>query len=179
MGGKRGRWTVERVDAVVGSGLPAASHVEVIEDDGQAPEPAAMWVLRGAVSHERHVTHAERDALAAVQEPLGRPAAIRAALIPIRKSERWWTLPQDERRRLFEERSHHIAIGLGHLPAVGRRLHHARDLGEPFDFLTWFEFAPADTDRFEELVELLRGTEERAYVEREIDIRLVRYEERS
>jgi len=25
---------------------------------------------------------------------------------------------------------------------VARRLHHGRDLGESFDFLTWFEYAP-------------------------------------
>lgn len=64
--------------------------------------------------------------------------------------------------------------GLEYLPAVARRLHHGRDLGEPFDFLTWFEFAPERADAFEELVERLRETEEWAYVEHEIDIRLIR-----
>jgi len=48
-------------------------------------------------------------------------------------------LTQDERREIFEERSRHIATGLEYLPAVARRLHHSRDLGGPFDFLTWFE----------------------------------------
>jgi hypothetical protein len=57
---------------------------------------------------------------------------------------------------------------------VARRLHHGRDLGEPFDFLTRFEYAPDDADRFEELVSRLRATEEWTYVAREIDIRLVR-----
>ena len=60
----------------------------------------------------------------------------------------------------------------GDLPAVARRLHHGRDLGEPFDFLTWFEFAPQDTAAFEELVGRLRATEEWSYVVREVDIRL-------
>ena len=83
-------------------------------------------------------------------------------------------LAQDERRRIFEESSHHVAIGLEYLPAVARRLHHGRDLGEPFDFLTWFEFAPKHAAAFEELVLRLRETEEWTYVEREIDIRLVR-----
>jgi len=46
-------------------------------------------------------------------------------------------------------------------------------LGEPFDFLTWFEYAPADAEVFEELVGTLRETEEWTYVEREVDIRLV------
>jgi len=75
---------------------------------------------------------------------------------------------------IFEERSHHITVGREHLPAVARRLHHGRDLGEPFDFLTWFEYEPADADRFEELVNRLRETEEWNFVEREVDIRLSR-----
>jgi len=53
-------------------------------------------------------------------------------------------------------------------------LHHGRDLGEPFDFLTWFEYAPQDAPAFEELVSQLRTTPEWGYVEREIDIRLTR-----
>jgi chlorite dismutase len=103
-----------------------------------------------------------------------RKGSTRAALIPITKSEAWWELAQDERRRIFEERSHHIATGLGYLPMIARRLHHGRDLGEPFDFLTWFEFGPEHADAFDELVGRLRETEEWAYVEREIDIRLFR-----
>jgi hypothetical protein len=60
------------------------------------------------------------------------------------------------------------------LPRAARRLYHARDLGEPFDFLTWFECAPEDADAFEELVRSLRSREEWSYVEREIAIRLAR-----
>ena len=84
----------------------------------------------------------------------------------------WWELTQDERRMIFEERSHHIAVGLRYLPKIARRLYHCHDLGEPFDFLTWFEYAPTDGEVFEELVGTLRETEEWTYVEREIDIRL-------
>jgi len=64
--------------------------------------------------------------------------------------------------------------GVEYLPAVARRLHHGRDLGEPFDFLTWFEFAPEHAAAFDELVLRLRETEEWTYVEREIDLRLAR-----
>ena len=92
----------------------------------------------------------------------------------MRKSDAWWALAQDERRAIFAERSRHIAIGLEYLPAVARRLHHARDLGEPFDFLTWFEYPPEASSHFEELVARLRETEEWRYVEREVDIRLTR-----
>lgn len=70
--------------------------------------------------------------------------------------------------------SRHTAIGLEYLPAVARRLHHARDLGEAFDFLTWFEYAPEQAAAFEELVRRLRASVEWRYVEREVDIRLSR-----
>jgi chlorite dismutase len=125
-------------------------------------------------SNARYTTEAERIELTTRQPGLGRPEAGRAALIPIRKSEAWWDLAQDDRRAIFEERSRHIETGLMYLPAVARRLYHCRDLGEPFDFLTWFEYAPADAAGFEELVRKLRETEEWSYVQREVDIRLTR-----
>ena len=175
-GGQVGSWAVERFDTVVGAPLEPVSRLEMIESRATqglvAGRPA--WVLRGVTSNERYVLRSEQDALLAKQESLGREASTRAALIPITKSEAWWELPQDERRRIFEESSHHVATGLEYLPAVARRLHHGRDLGEPFDFLTWFEFAPEHADAFDELVARLRGTEEWRFVDREIDIRLER-----
>ena len=51
---------------------------------------------------------------------------------------------------------------------------HGRDLGEQFDFVTWFEYAPRDSAVFDDLLAALRGTEEWKYIEREIDIRLER-----
>ena len=131
-------------------------------------------MLKGATSHERYVTRDEKQRLTSVQPPLGRPEATLAALIPIKKNDEWWQLPQDERRAIFEQRSRHIETGLRYLPAVARRLHHGYDLGEPFDFLTWFEFAPQHAAGFDELVATLRGTEEWKYVIREVDIRVQR-----
>ena len=172
-GGRTGAWRIDSLAAVRGETLPDAEHLEMGEG-GLAATPGAVWVLRGVTSNERYTTHGEHDALRAREEPLGRPRATRAALIPVRKSAAWWALSQDERRAVFEERSRHIAIGLEYLPAVARRLHHARDLGEPFDFLTWFEYAPEAAAAFEELVARLRATEEWRFVEREVDIRLAR-----
>lgn len=126
------------------------------------------------MSHERYVNRPEHDELGARSPALGRPEATWAALIPIRKSETWWALAQDERRAIFEEDSQHIATGLRYLPAIVRRLHHSRDLGEPFDFLRWFEFAPKDEPLLDELMAILRATEEWGFVEREVDIRLER-----
>ena len=175
VGGSTGSWRITTLSVVRGEGLPVARHVAVFEGPPPVPEPSgAVWVLRGVTSNERYTTRAEHEALAARQPDLGRAEATAAALIPLRKAEAWWALSQDERRALFEERSQHIASSLPYLPAVARRLHYSRDLGEPFDFLTWFEYAPGDAAAFEELVDRLRTTEEWSYVEREVDIRLTR-----
>jgi chlorite dismutase len=173
-GGADGPWRIDRLDAVVGEPLPRAARLAVLEGHGGSPPVAASWVLRGVTTNERYVNQDERAALMMHQQGLGRMEATFAALIPIRKSEAWWELTQDERRKIFEERSRHIATGLEYLPAVARRLHHGRDLGEPFDFLTWFEYAPHHAGMFEELLLRLRQTAEWTYVEREVDIRLVR-----
>ena len=175
-GGDTGPWKISRIETVTGEPIPAAKQLDVVADT-VAPRATTRWTLRGITSNERYVVRREKDQLTVKQPGLGRPEATCAALIPIRKTATWWNLPQDERRRVFEERSEHIAIGLRYLPAVARRLHHCRDLGpnEPFDFLTWFEYAPADEAAFDALVATLRATEEWKYVDREIDIRL-RYE---
>jgi len=170
--GTEGEWHIERIAPVRGEAFPRAPRLARIE--GVPAERPGIWKLRGTTSHERYVTRAEKEALRAIQPPLGRPDSTRAALIPVRKSADWWELAQDERRRILEERSRHVSIGLRYLPAVARRLYHCRDLGEPFDFLTWFEYAPADADRFEELVGELRRSPEWEYVEREVDLRLSR-----
>lgn len=176
VGGASGPWRVQRIEAVVGEPLPAAERVAVLEGEKAGFPAEADWVLRGVTSNERYVNRAEREALTARQAGLGRPEATCAALIPIRKSEAWWELTQEARREIFEERSHHISTSLDYLPAVARRLHHGRDLGEPFDFLTWFEYAPDYAEAFEELVGKLRETEDWTYVEHQVDVRLVRDE---
>jgi chlorite dismutase len=171
--GATGEWNVQSLEAIRGPPLAKARRLRVSLEP-RIPSEHATWILRGVTSHERYATRVEHDRLAAVQPALDRPEATRAALIPIAKSADWWELPQDERRAIFEEESHHIAIGLEQLPAIARRLYHGRELGEPFDFLTWFEYAPEDAAGFEQLVERLRRTREWGYVEREIDIRLSR-----
>ncbi len=172
--GAVGEWRIIRVDAVRGQGLAVAERLAVLEGATLSVPVGTVWLLRGVTSNTRYTTRAEDGALAASQPELGRAEATQAALIPIRKTDKWWSLAQDERRSIFEERSQHISTGLKYLPAVARRLHHCRDLGEPFDFLTWFEHAPEYTGTFEELLDRLRETEEWSYVEREVDIRLTR-----
>ncbi len=176
VGSAAGRWRVTRVAGVTGASLEPADGVDVRNTYVQDVPPGAAWVLRAATSNQRYVTRSEQTALAAVQEGLDRPDAICAAMIPMSKSAEWWALTQDERREIFEGRSAHIVTGLRYLPAVARRLHHGRDLGEPFDFITWFEYAPSQAAAFEELVAALRKSEEWKYVVREVDVRLVRGE---
>lgn len=172
--GASGSWQIDRIDTAVGEALPAAKRLTIHQGAEDLPMSGSDWMLRGVTSNARYTRRSEADALNSRQQGLSRPQATRAALIPIRKTEAWWALAQDERRAILEEQSRHIAIGLDYLPAIARRLHHSRELGEPFDFITWFEYAPQDADAFEELVRRLRRTEEWRFVDREIDIRLTR-----
>jgi hypothetical protein len=170
VGGATGSWKIERVVAVRGEPLPASERLEV--HPGAAPSGA--WALRGVTGHARYVERREKGPLDAASPPLQRPEATRAALIPLRKSPEWWAMPQDERRAIFEARSRHISDSMVYLPRIARRLYHARELGEPFDFLTWFEFAPEHTQAFDDLVGMLRSREEWTFVDREVELRLVR-----
>jgi len=181
-GAEVGVWRVTGMTAPLGAGLPGVSGVSVAAapsmPTGAPPDgmtaSGTSWVLHGLTSNIRYATRIEVTALRSSQEPLGRAAARYAALIPIKKSAAWWDLAQDERRAIFEETSHHTAIGLAYLPAIARQLYHCRDLGEPFDFLTWFEFAPEHAGAFDDLVARLRESREWTFVEREVDIRLER-----
>src|SRR5215468_2390957 len=176
IGGSAGSWRVASIQTIIGEPLSTVSRIKVTPGEIRQLPSDAKWSLRGITSNERYVVRSEQEQLLAKQPSLGRPEATCAALIPVRKNPSWWLLPQDERRKIFEEQSRHVQIGLQYLPAVARRLHHCRDLGEnePFDFLTWFEYGPSDSLAFDELVAELRASEEWTYVDREIDIRVVR-----
>jgi len=167
-----GHWQVTLVKPYRGETLPAVGSIAIAQS---AVLPSGNdWHLTGVASHVRYVERAEKIALTSVQAGLGRNEATQAALIPIRKSQAWWDLTQEERRQIFEDKSRHIADSMKYLPAIARQLYHCRDLGQPFDFLTWFEYAPENAAAFEDLVGHLRGTEEWRYVEHEVDIRLCR-----
>lgn len=176
IGGDRGSWIIVASRAIIGDGLSVASKLNVLNGVVAGPPGNTVWKLRGVTSNERYVTRPEKEQLLAKQPTLGRPEADCAALIPIRKNAKWWAMTQDERRQVFEAQSRHTETGLKYLPAVARRLHHCRDLetAEPFDFLTWFEFARADAPAFDQLLTELRATPEWAFVEREVEIRVER-----
>lgn len=177
IGGDSGVWRVAGMTAIAGEPLPAAKRLAVVADAGGPADPHAAWVLHGITSNERYaVSSDEKTRIVTMQLALGLPEASCAALIPIRKNAAWWALTQAERQDIFEAQSRHASIGLRIFPTLARRLHHCRDLSEhePFDFLTWFEYAPSDEAAFNALLAALRATVEWQYVEREADIRLVR-----
>jgi len=174
VGGNHGPWRVTSVRPWKGETLTAPERLHVYPGNLPTLPEGADWLLRGVTSNQRYVNRGEQASLTAVQQGLDRADSACAALIPITKSPAWWALTQEERREILEERSAHIAVGLRYLPAIARRLHHSRDLGEPFDFLTWFEFSPQDASAFDDLLAALRATEEWTYVEREVDVRLER-----
>ncbi len=172
--GSVGAWRIQRITAINGGSLANAERLAICEGAAPNDRLSGLWTLRGTTSNTRYTTRAETGTLVSKQESLARSVATRAVLIPIRKTDAWWAMAQDERRAVFEEQSRHIAIGLDYLPAVARRLHHSRDLGEPFDFLTWFEFAPNDESAFDHMLARLRETAEWGFVEREVEVRLTR-----
>lgn len=176
IGGETGEWVVVSAESIIGDPLPTVDRLNIVNGAVASMPEKAKWILRGVTSNIRYINREEKDHLVKNQVALGRAESIHAALIPIRKNAKWWELTQDERRVIFEERSRHNAIGVKYLPGIARRLHHCRDLGdtEPFDFLTLFDYAKKDVHAFDDLVAALRETEEWKYVEREVDIRLVR-----
>jgi chlorite dismutase len=173
IGGNSGEWEVTSMVTLLGEPIESVSHLTKVSGS-LVQSQTGIWTLKGIVSNLRYTDKEDKDKLVAIQEDLGRPNASLAAFIPIQKSEAWWNLAQDERRKIMENKSQHTQTGMKYLPAIARKLFHSRDIGEPFDFLTWFEYAPADADAFEELLAALRKTEEWTYVDREIDIRLVK-----
>ncbi len=113
-GGDTGNWRVTKSSAIIGEPLATVSRLDVVSEaeTGSRAANAGGWVLRGITSNERYVVREEKDQLLARQQELGRAEATCAALIPLRKNAAWWALTQDERRSIFEEQSHHTAIGL-------------------------------------------------------------------
>lgn len=176
IGGDAGIWRIAGMETIVGESLPVANRLEIASGQQTPSGRHTAWTLRGITSNDRYVAREERNRIETQQLALGCPEATCAALIPIRKNAAWWTLTQDERLCIFKEKSNHAKIGLQYFPSLARRLHHCRDLSEnePFDFLTWFEYAPLDETAFNTLLARLRAIKEWRYVDREIDIRLVR-----
>jgi hypothetical protein len=158
IGGDRGSWEVISMSQVAGEMLEPTPYFEVRNEYLMKLPVDFRWLLRGVASSQGQV--------------FGTGATC-AAFIPVKKKREWWEMTYEERLRISGEQFSDTEIGSGDFPGIARHLHHSRELGEPFDFLTWFEYAPSNSAAFEELVLRMRSTEEWKYVEREVDVRLV------
>ncbi|MFM9826772.1 chlorite dismutase family protein [Flavobacterium sp.] len=173
VGSNQGEWKVTSMTTLKGEVLAPITHLQKVASTLEQSENG-IWTLKGVISNLRYTEKEDKEKLVAIQEDLGRASATFAAFIPIRKSEAWWNLAQDERRKIMENKSQHTHTGMKYLPAIARKLFHSRDIGQPFDFLTYFEYAPTDANAFEELLYALRTTEEWTYIDREVEIRLIK-----
>ncbi len=127
---------------------------------GTKPQPE----LKGAVRHLQYTSAEVRSELQKKSSPVYPPSASTlAVLIPIRKSEKWWSFSQDERQKHFERNGarNHTAIGQDYAARIYRKLYHSRYLETEtplgYDFLTYFEFDRKDRPLFESLLAELRN----------------------
>jgi hypothetical protein len=167
-GGDRGAWQVVAHTTLRGPAMPVFDRLDI----GPDAAGTAIWQARGFTSNLRYTTAQERTELLTNGAPADRRDRC-AVLIPMSKDAAWWAMAQDERLAVYA-RSGHTRIGLAVLPAVFRKLYHCRDLGEAFDFLTWFEFAPDDEPAFDDMLLKLRASEEWNHVSAESEVRLRR-----
>lgn len=93
------RYQIDKVMCVKGEpirGIEPATVLERVED--AAPFSQSAGPLIGCTQHLLYTHQQERRELSAISAPESGPTAV---LIPIRKSETWWALAQDEREQLF------------------------------------------------------------------------------
>lgn len=172
-GGNSGTWKVINTSTIIGDPINQVDRIEMASPSHQNTIIHFDWVLKGISSNLRYATREEKAMLDEIPPVIGKPENSSAAFIPMSKSDEWWLLTQDERRKVFEEQSHHIKVSAKYLETIPRKLFHSKDIGEEFDFLAWFEYKPENANLFDDLVGYLRQTEEWKYVTREIDMRLI------
>ena len=175
-------YDVTRITPVIGNlTLDLPSRILRIESTrrlthaDQLPSP----LFCGATQHLQYTDQAQRHELLkqGVAEQVPSPQTV-TVIIPIRKSQAWWDLAQDQRVAFYQksaDRIGHTAIGLPYVSHIFRRLYHCRYLESAgaFDFITYFEFQDEHTDEFLHLLQSLRDVNQNpewAYVEAEIEI---------
>lgn len=159
---------------LVGQPLEPAPFFEIRNEYLMKVPVDFCWLLRGVTSKQRFVGDPEKLCQMLPQPQLGRPCATCAAFIPVKKKQSWWELSEEEKREIQACEPIKTADALKPLQGIAKQFHHSRDLGEPFDFLAWFEYSPEESGVFEEMIASLRASEEWSYVEREIDVRLTK-----
>ncbi|MBT7272624.1 MAG: hypothetical protein HN885_06455 [Nitrospina sp.] len=85
-------------------------------------------------------------------------------VFPLSKTSAWWALTQEKRQSYFHEnptqfgKDHlsHNGVGFKYINRIFRKLYHSRFIDPGQDFMTYFEFADADTEVFDALLAGLR-----------------------
>jgi Chlorite dismutase len=161
-------WSVARIETSVPPSLSKG-----------LPKGSSVIQFYGVTQHLHYTSDAQRRELDERSIPELEPSDhTTAVLIPIRKSEEWWKLSQDQRQAYFQKtdtHEGHTAIGLMYVQQIFRKLYHSRYLGVvlSYDFLTYFEFEDGYKKNFRALLNELRDTEnnpEWAFVDREFEI---------
>lgn len=140
--------------------------------------PAGSGDLVAVTQHLGYTRAGERAELAATATP--GPGA-HVVVIPLSKSQGWWSLAHDERDQLFRgagKAEGHVNVGRPHAKTILRKLYHGRGVpGAAWDFITYFELEPERAGEFRALVAGLRDparNPEWAEVVREAEIWLQR-----
>jgi hypothetical protein len=171
---------VTEVNTVRGPRIPIEPGWRLHRIEGSAPLQSLGrgLALVGVAQHPTYTSAAEGRRLRAVER---REPGDMAVLVPIRKSDEWWRLGQDQRLALFRgsrPQGGHVAIGMRFAARVLRRLYHARYLpGSAWDFLAYFELDAADAGAIRELLAAMRDPHESSawqFVECESEIWLRR-----
>lgn len=156
---------------LIGQPLESAPFFEIRNEYLMRVPVDFCWLLRGVTSKHRFAGVSGQPCEMLPQPQLGRPCATCAAFIPVKKRQSWWELSEAEKREIQDCEP---VKTVKRLHGIANQLHHSRDMGEPFDFLAWFEYTPEESDAFEEMMASLRASEEWRYVEREVDVRLTK-----
>jgi hypothetical protein len=161
-------WSIARVETPVPISL----------EESLSPSDSLVRFY-GVTQNLHYTSDAQRQELVKRARPELEPSEdTLAVLIPIRKSEEWWKLAQDQRQAYFhksDNREGHTAIGAKYVDRVFRKLYHSRYLNAvlDYDFLTYFEFKDTYKNDFKTLLAELRdtnGNPEWNYVNREFEI---------
>jgi len=88
-----------------------------------------------------------------------------AVVFPLSKSAKWWGMTQEKRTAYFFKKpdrsgeSHlgHNEIGFLYIQKIFRKLYHSRFVNAGQDFVTYFEYADADSEAFNKLLNGLRN----------------------
>lgn len=164
-----------RVDAVIGTETPEPGWTMARLESESRTAPDLPLVYLGRSQSLQYTSPEQQAALAHAHGEFG--AGATTVIIPIRKSEAWWGLSAEDRRAHFRVGAGHTHTGAPYVDRVYRKLYHSRSMGLPYDFVTYFEFAPEDAGYFRDLLQELRDQNrnpEWRYVEWECEIWLTK-----